>query len=951
MPKTEDFFRQYERPFKLPTGEISKEAPFVPAAPRPSSAVSAERELSRFEAEHEGVDIRSGGPSSLRMRLSFQPDEKAKENILDKAIGKGNWRRDKEGNLIIRHGGKDKLLDERGLSWGDLADFVGSMPEVAGGALGVAAAAALGLNPATWAGLLGTVAISSFMSQAAGAGGEEASRAVEGIPRSKTIASRRTAGTAMELSMGFGTGTILKLLRKGAGIISGPFSKGVRSEESQSVAEAATRMRGEKAKIDLSPAQITGSPTLARVEGMAEKIPGAGEPIKRAQQAQDEALRAYQTRVAGPPEESLSIGQRMTAELETQRQIPERAAAMAREEVERRSLSGMGAVRRDISPVVQSVEEAGKKGLAGVLAQRETFRERVKSLYQAVRDEPGGSDAFVPTTHVKAEAKKILNELPKEKGGQVARAYVPSEVRRFLEGHDRLSDAMTIDQIIQMRRIVNDAISQGEGLPGISTRYLRNISHALTRDLDEAVKSAPNPAIAKKLSEASQYYKGNFQKFLEPGIAEFFREPTQRGGVTPMSLVEKLFSGRGDVDLARKLKGLLPEGDWNQLRAASFDWMLERSQNILSPGAIDPKRLASSLETMSPEMRREVFGNRWGEVLSYTRALAARYGEIPLDKVKDLGDNLVGGLRRAAKIEENAKREFENSIVRPFLKDKIGETAINPEEFVRHMMRTGSPGQIAQTMQKFTPELREKIHNKAIQHILQDSARSPTPSDVIKELGDRPGFVLSGRSLLKNLSNGYGKDVSTSLARLRAIIGPENIQRLKDLGTIAATRERQEEAASAAGGLVAGTIIKNIMRGSISGAEDIAKFRLFSIIMQTKAGRAWLTSGIEVPEARNLARAAILGAETWPKIQKEFTSDPDALNQILETFGLDPKEAPTPPPRRTRTEDFLRQFEVKSPPETEANTQPGRTQPDMREGNQKRKRIIERIPVPSGLLE
>ena len=96
MPKTEDFFRQYERPFKLPTGEISKEAPFVPAAPRPSSAVSAERELSRFEAEHEGVDIRSGGPSSLRMRLSFQPDEKAKENILDKAIGKGNWRRDKE---------------------------------------------------------------------------------------------------------------------------------------------------------------------------------------------------------------------------------------------------------------------------------------------------------------------------------------------------------------------------------------------------------------------------------------------------------------------------------------------------------------------------------------------------------------------------------------------------------------------------------------------------------------------------------------------------------------------------------------------------------------------------------------------------------------------------------------------------------------------------------------
>ena len=111
--------------------------------------------LQQSDAEKfdEGFDYETGAPSGIRALVSFGETEEEKEAILLKKLGKDAYTKDSKGRLALTPQGQSKVgmkpsdknivLEEKGTSWGDVADLAGILPEtvgsVAGGILGLGA--------------------------------------------------------------------------------------------------------------------------------------------------------------------------------------------------------------------------------------------------------------------------------------------------------------------------------------------------------------------------------------------------------------------------------------------------------------------------------------------------------------------------------------------------------------------------------------------------------------------------------------------------------------------------------------------------------------------------------------------------------------------------------------------------------------------------------------------
>jgi len=266
------------------------------------------------------------------------------------------------------------------------------------------------------------------------------------------------------------------------------------------------------------------------------------------------------------------------------------------------------------------------------------------------------------------------------------------------------------------------------------------------------------------------------------------------------------------------------------------------------------------------------------------------------------------------------------------------------------MMKNGDKDLIKKSMALFSPELQEKIRQKTIQHVFEDSSRNPTYVDKIRFLwkegagnildtpapqkkgpwfwrrkpkvsgplkpleisSESTGYVhdfaepiLSGTKLQQNLQKGYGADVKSSVARLESLIGKDSMDKLRSLGLVQAAREESTEAAESAGGLIAGSVIANIAGGGIRGLTSVAKWRFITQMMESPLGFKWLTSQMTMPELHGLTKAAVLGAGNYTRLQKEFARDPDSLNHIFAKLGLSPTNAELDPNSPNLGDDYV----------------------------------------------
>src|SRR5688572_5203298 len=93
-----------------------------------------------------GVDKTQGADFLTRAGASFKSDPAERLSFVKKRLGADNVATTANGEIVWRKPGDKRwrAFDESGLSLADVADFVGDVPEVVGGAIGATAGATVG---------------------------------------------------------------------------------------------------------------------------------------------------------------------------------------------------------------------------------------------------------------------------------------------------------------------------------------------------------------------------------------------------------------------------------------------------------------------------------------------------------------------------------------------------------------------------------------------------------------------------------------------------------------------------------------------------------------------------------------------------------------------------------------------------------------------------------------
>jgi len=147
-------------------------------------------------------------------------------------------------------------------------------------------------------------------------------------------------------------------------------------------------------------------------------------------------------------------------------------------------------------------------------------KDLLKNLYQDVSNElnavsPGD---IHKNTNLFSTAKDIQSELMKVQKLPGGKIKVPSTVQDFIaqveKGNMGLSDAMTQDELIN--EYIGDARAKairGDAEGRRENRYFSKLKEANLKDIDLTIKDAGTPEIAKKWSDAKEFYKQNILPF------------------------------------------------------------------------------------------------------------------------------------------------------------------------------------------------------------------------------------------------------------------------------------------------------------------------------------------------------------------------------------------------------------------------------------------------------
>lgn len=209
------------------------------------------------------INPREDGAGFLtRTKFSFADTDKGRKQVLEDEYGKGNAI--KVDNRWLVYEGKEKgwnAVDEKSLSWKDIADFAGDTPEMVGGTAGAIAGSGLWSIPLASGGT------------ALGAGAKKLIAKAMGIEDNQT---------ATEVAKDLGTSAALGGIGQGVGL---GLVKALAPFKSKMTPDAIARKElAQKYGVELTPAQITQSPSLGMIEnGMKNNPASVGTMAKFAE--------------------------------------------------------------------------------------------------------------------------------------------------------------------------------------------------------------------------------------------------------------------------------------------------------------------------------------------------------------------------------------------------------------------------------------------------------------------------------------------------------------------------------------------------------------------------------------------------------------------------------------------------------------------------------------------
>ena len=895
------------------------------------------------ELQQAGVDVTAGAPADIRAEVGRFSDEQSKLLALEQLKEDGQilfYKPSKLGMILTvptAEGPKDILLDEIGFSGKDFLDITSEIPGVAANIAATAGAviAAPGLITGGVIGLAGLSVISGLSYFTGSTASDLINRAfsknqiyaLDQIAKDRGYEAALAAGLDFLLigGMKIGKGVINKLTGPVAG--SGDLAiknylkaiakdkKVIQYDQQGNIIFEKDGVTPKLGDIQLTPGLLTQSTTIQRIEGVTEKIPGGADVLQTQKDIIERQLIELEQRAKGNVPEivtasqagktitrvtykspddltSADVGDKVADFASSELKKKEVAIAMDRNALLTQADEALDGVASSLSSTgnVVKTKEAGDLVIEAINNSRKNYIDEFNDLTNTMKNIDGyKGDMTIDASGINKAAKKLEQTFPTKDVESIVpnpRGYGPSTtvvestpiLPKQLSGTilDDLKNVkdMTIDQAINFKKILKESYS-GETIPTDADNLISKIINNIDFQIQGAIRSqgpdvlqAYNAILAHEASKGGVFTNSVIKKILD-------------GNVEPENVFVKQIL-QGNESEIRILTNALGKDNpiLNDVKSAAFNEILRKARSSI--GDLDftnPGTLNAILKELPESTQKFLLGKDYRKVKNILNILATERGLIDIKQLDAMQGPLVTRLRKILALEKTAEKDFRNKFIKPFLRNAIDETEMNPAEFTRYFLRTANPNDITEVMSKFSPELQEQISKRVIQEILE-SGRSADPDLILKEFAS--GQTPPHPTLYKALFSFGGGDEKLARQKLSAVFGPEVLKLLEDVAGIRAAQRVTSDVAASAGGLVSGSIVNNLLNLRLGNAASVIKYRIAAKILSSPAGRSWLINQKQLPDfGYKTAGFGVASNEIFDLMKEEFANEPELLKTSL----------------------------------------------------------------------
>lgn len=800
------------------------------------------------------IDVTTGAPGLVRLGVSARDTEHDQLEYLSGIYGKNAARKSDTGEWLVKVVGddgkpKEVLVNERGLTGRDVMSMAAYAPETVGAMIAIRGGRMIpGLGARKGVtGLIRDVAAEAVGQETAGAvkdfglriGSEQALDAPE-------IAARRLGNVPFDMTIGIALAGAGKVISKAITPLGKPTS--IADIEAQEAGGRLGARVGQEMPQTIG--EKTGSQAVRRVEATASKLPGSSKYFSDMLAEKTAWMRKTMNNILGIPEgagpgdvigTAEDIGEESVNHIRTKLTPMQEAIESSRNTVVKEAndkvldeLASATTPMRQMYP-----EKTGASVRQKVFNEREAFRAANRKNYGAV---PGANDRIHTTPDLAMDAYTILDSLPTQKGGTEPSKLVPDNVVGFLkELASNPNESRSLVDLQTMRGEIDNEIASGQAVPNRQTKFLTEIRGAITKAIDSVVASDPKMKTAYEFANAE--YKKNVGKFNDKYIARLFKDIDDGGAfVNDEDIVKNI--GPTEFQSFKNVLGA-NSAEFTNLKRAIAD---EIYNSALLPGEqlVKGDALIKNLSDFYKKNRsvaEEIFGMKGSELQRLGEIIGAADPKLDADKLASLvrsGEPLSRSIEKLVGEQAKLDKVYRSQILKDIGERRIGE-AFNAGEFVNRFYDTASRQEVESVMAQLAdnPEAVQHLRQKLIEKVLFQAQRVAKASD--------PSALGRGDALLPPNSESLRSAIGSLDKRknLEVVLGPDTYNALLDLGKVVRGSEVSEQAFKAAGGMVSGSQISELLHGGLLGyVNSYVRQKAAAIILSNPVTRWWASKGI-----------------------------------------------------------------------------------------------------------
>tara|TARA_R110001592_G_scaffold25037_1_gene95715 strand:- start:256 stop:3795 length:3540 start_codon:yes stop_codon:yes gene_type:complete len=887
-------------------------------------ALDSELAETVIDLQNAGVDITSGADADIRVSIGRQSTDDQKILALEQLKKDGDilfYKPSKLGFIISVPGPdnttNDILLDEIGFSGKDLLDLTSEVPGIAAN-IGATIAAVSKIPRLVSGGLLslGGLAAISGISYFTGATASDVINRIftnDQVMAIDQIFKDRGLEAAIAAGMDFAILAGVKLVKGAGQALIGPvansgdetvkaYLKTIAANKEVLQYDQSGKLildkdgNGVLGPVQLTPGLATQSMSIQRVEGIAEKIPGGAEILEAQKNIIEKQLLELEFRAKGvmpeivdgkviypkqvkdPESVGISVSDFISRQLndDLTKTSSLRTGFNLETDAALDSISGT----LSSSGKVVTTKESSTSLETAILENKKQYMNTLKDKNFSLRELEGWKgDQTIRSTELQKIANKIEDTFPTSDGDTI---FPKGPLKNLINDLKQL-DEMTVETAISYKQILKDSISK-ETLPTKADDLINSVIKSLDNKINIKIKGMSSE-VKKEYNNLIKFTSQNEGKYQSPIVRNILLGNENSGKI----LIKGIMEGKANVvdDLIKIL------GEDNpiikDIKSSIFNEFLRKSRSSLDDNFTNPNSLWGQISELPEETQKFMFGNKeYSKVKNLLKMIGQERGVIDLKVLNGLKGPLSKKLQTIYQLEQKAEKDWKNKILKPFLKNEIDETEMNPAQFTRYFVRTGTTDEIIKTMNKLSPGLQADIRKRVIQDILE-SGRTGDPSLILKEFAS--GEVGAHKHLYKALYEIGGGSKDLAEKKLTTILGEETFKLLEDVAGIQAARRVTSDVAASAGGLISGSILNNLLNLKLGSALSIVKYRIAAKILSNPAGRAWLVSSKKIPAiGPKTVGISVASSEIIDLITEEFKNEPDLQKEAIELLKNNNKE-------------------------------------------------------------